>query len=333
MTGTRSKPSIVDDVIYLLEGRGSPMHTRELSAEMDLAGRKFNTSWNRIERSVASVLLRAVNKPMHLTRLVHCGRGMYGLEGPVWPQWERDLLTEHAPVTAPVRSEIEQEERETDFKDCMDLMAIWADGEGLLDGGKTINLWWLVNLACQRGQFNLLMSKHQDGSLEELVPYLRQALYDQESGTVTGPPRYVWFSEDEFKKGMATPLGGHLEDLSKLDEVGFRDVVMNVLNQMALYDITEVRKHNTISFRALTFNGEQIAIRGQQHLIPIDEQDVQRLRGALDAADTEGLLVGLGAVTRAARIEAARPGVVPIRLMGMTTMIHHRYLLLAPHQP
>ena len=73
-------------------------------------------------------------------------------------------------------------------------------------------------------------------------------------------------------------------------------------------------------FRAV-LRGRRLAVSAYQDFAPVDQTEVQSLRGALDQADEEGFIFNLGTISDEAQTEIKKPGARKISFQGFSGLV------------
>jgi Restriction endonuclease len=313
--------TLAGNAVDVLRDQAVPLQPREISRLLDSLGKGSQASASDRVGVVTRALHDAVEDPQIFTPLVCEPDGAYRLARP--EKWEPVGLTnedffgmndEHGQRLSPTAEEAvleaRREQLEQDVPLTMEAVVGWLRHEGLLTG--ELRLSRLLNLAWQRGQLDALLATHQKLSLKELLPHLRRALLKHERDNYTGSPLFVWSDDDNFQTFNEAPAQAHIQSLLAQDELTFRATVQDLLEGWGARHIHEVKGGQTVMFRA-ELRGRSVAVRAVNTCIPVEREDIQQLRGALDAGE-EGLFLSLGTMTHEARAESQRAGVAHVEL-------------------
>ena len=324
----KKENSILNRSIAALMKASAPMHTREI-AEAINKDEHSKLMPGHPESSITSALSKATYTPDQFTPLVRLGDGRYELSsydqpsipmlGLMTPEKLEDLLSTLRPINhgAIPRTEVEQEHFETEvLRQSREYLSL-ADREGLLRGELSVH--GLVNAAHQRGML-VAPDTFPGFELLNLVPYMRQAVHEREWDDLTGFPIHVWIGPDRFVMGNEAPQSSQLMELKSQDQLAFRATVRATLEHLGATDITDVKKDKTVMFRAV-LRGRRLAVSAHQDFAPVDQTEVQSLRGALNQADEEGFIFNLGTISDEARTEINKSGGRRISFQGFSGLL------------
>jgi Restriction endonuclease len=318
-------------VIDILKNHGAPMHIDAIVARLKMPAGKPKPSKN----SLTSTLSKVTGRPREFTLLKQLGGGCYTLAAAVSvvsvpPLSDADFFNMpeidfRYPFGRPldVLSVDEQDERAAAILFTMRAFLSELNGTDLLTTKRSLP--WLVNLAFQEGWLDKLRTAHnkqnaEKMTIEEIVPYLRRALHDREQihislSNISGHPLYVWLDNETVVFFDHAAEQAQIQFLLAQDGMTFRATVRAVLDGLGARQVHEIKGRKTVTFRA-ELDGRSVAVRAVNACNPVEQEDVQQLRGAMDTGE-EGLLLSLATATDEARMESQRTGVAPVRLIAM----------------
>lgn len=314
-------PSVITmRAIEVLDKLGAKMHFNDIAVAIKAAGWSNNgaSSTNTVERE----LFASTERPEVFHALVRLGDGFYASSNKpsVTPAGPPSFDGHPLNLAGFHLTDVEADEREEAILKTLRGFLIWAEREGKLSGKLALSR--LVNMSWQTGHLDVLVREHQEITLKELVPHLRRALHEEEWEDRTGHPVHVWADPEDgtFMMGSEAPDLSRLLMLKAQNGAAFSSTVKATLEHMGATEIAEVRNDRTVMFRAI-LRGQRVAVSAYQDFAPVDQIEVQSLRGALDQYEEEGLIFSLGTVSEEAHREIGKPKSKVIKHYGVSHLL------------